>query len=162
VIIGISVETIKGILIRLKEEKYEEPTPHISEGDIGKLASSLKTPFQRPDISDPRKNFCNKSAWLFFLISQNHCFPNGNKRLAVTSLITLCTINDFELEISEVTLYAYSIAVTLLSKYRLIDTAVSEVCQLLEDNIVEKKSKLKPEQKQDLEIEFQKFLITRI
>lgn len=131
-LIGLTPDAIEGIISKLKQKKFEEPVASIEECDLAKLHSSLKTPFLRPDLNSKSQNFCEKAGLLFFLLTENHCFKNSNKRIAVAALVTLADVNGYKINISEVSLYALSMAVTMLAKYNLVDEAKYEITKMIE------------------------------
>jgi len=63
---------------------YDEPMPEFSTRFPGKLESCLAQPFQMFDGKDLYPGIADKAAILFYLITKNHPFENGNKRMAVT------------------------------------------------------------------------------
>ncbi|MBU4484002.1 type II toxin-antitoxin system death-on-curing family toxin [bacterium] len=91
--------------------EWDEPIPDFGTRFPGKLESCLKTPLQSfggkylyPKIED-------KSAILFYLLIKNHPFQNGNKRIAVTSLLTFLFINNRWLKIPQDDLYELAVLV---------------------------------------------------
>ncbi|HJP95976.1 MAG TPA: type II toxin-antitoxin system death-on-curing family toxin [Candidatus Saccharimonadales bacterium] len=61
-----------------------EPIPPFHTRHAGKLESCLAEPFQTFDGKFLHRTFAERAAKLFYLITKNHCFENGNKRMAVT------------------------------------------------------------------------------
>lgn len=61
-----------------------EPIPPFNTRYAGKLESSLVEPFQTFGGKFLHRTFAERAAVLFYLISKNHCFVNGNKRMAIT------------------------------------------------------------------------------
>lgn len=61
-----------------------EPIPPFHTRYAGKLESCLAEPFQTYDGKYLHWSFAERAAVLFYLITKNHCFENGNKRMAVT------------------------------------------------------------------------------
>ena len=90
---------------------WDEPIPAFETRFPGKLESCLKTPFATFGASDLYPTLSDKSAMLFYLMIKNHPFQNGNKRIAVTALITFLIINDKWLKISNKDLYDIALRV---------------------------------------------------
>lgn len=102
------VETIVHQMAK-KIMRRDKPIPDFGTRFPGKLESCLKTPFQ----SSGKKKFYpaleDKTAILFYLIIKNHPFQNGNKRIAVTSLLTFLRINKKWLKIPPDELYQLAV-----------------------------------------------------
>jgi len=88
-----------------------EPIPPFSTRSPGKLESSLLEPFQTFDGKFLHWRFVDRAAVLFYLITKNHCFENGNKRMAVTITMSFCFINKRWLDIPYKELYDIACAV---------------------------------------------------
>lgn len=161
-LIGITVTSIVGLIEKLQKAKFSEPIYGIDHCDHKKLESSLKTPFLRPQKASFIEDFIEKGALLFFLLIQNHCFENANKRIATATLITYAQNNNFNLGVSEISLYGLSMAITYLSKYGLKKEAVFEIENMLRENIV--KIPEQPTQEKELKrmyVEFEDFMLNR-
>lgn len=89
-----------------------EPIPPFSSRDSKKFDSCLNEPFVTFDNKYLHHTFIERAAVLFYLIAKNHCFENGNKRIAVTMTIVFFYINKRWLNIEPVELYkiAYEVA----------------------------------------------------
>ena len=66
---------------------YDEPIPDYNTRFPGILESCVATPFMKFNGKYLYKTFVQRSAVLFYLIIKNHPFQNGNKRIAVTTLL---------------------------------------------------------------------------
>jgi death-on-curing family protein len=82
-----------------------EPIPPFDTRYPGKLESCLAQPFQTFDGKFLYKTFVERAAILFYLVTKNHCFENGNKRMAVTLTALFCFINGRWLNVPPETLY---------------------------------------------------------
>lgn len=71
----------------------DEPMPAFNTRSPGKLESCLAQPFQTAGGKFLYYSFIARAALLFYLITKNHCFYNGNKRMAVTLTLTFCYKN---------------------------------------------------------------------
>lgn len=73
---------------------FNEPIPDFSTRYPNILESCLITPFQTFAGKQLYKGVLGKAAILFYLMIKNHPFQNGNKRLAMTTLLTFLFLND--------------------------------------------------------------------
>ena len=83
----------------------DEPIPPFHTREAGKLESCLKEPFQTFGGRNLHHTFADKAATLFYLITKNHCFENGNKRMAVTLTMVFCFINKRWINMSSEEMY---------------------------------------------------------
>lgn len=90
---------------------WNEPIPDFSTRYPGKLESCLALPFQKFARRNLYKGFINKAAILFYLMIKNHPFQNGNKRIAVTTLLLLFYKNKKWINVSNEMLYRFAILV---------------------------------------------------
>lgn len=65
------------------------------------LASSLARPEQRLNYDKPSPTFYELAASYGYGIARNHCFSDGNKRVALMSIYTFLGINNIELDAPE-------------------------------------------------------------
>lgn len=82
-----------------------EPIPPFNTANMDKLDSSLSAPFQTFNGRPLYRTLVERAAVLFYLITKNHCFSNGNKRMAVTLTVVLCLLNRKLLDIPPLELY---------------------------------------------------------
>lgn len=104
----LSIEEAEYIAHRLAKEMMDsinEPIPPFHTADNNKLESSLQAPFQTFEGKYLHRKFAERAAVQFYLVTKNHCFSNGNKRMAVTLTTVLCFINGKWLRISQKSLY---------------------------------------------------------
>ena len=83
----------------------EEPIPPFHTRHPGKLESCLSEPFQTFDGKPLHRTFIKRAAVMFYLITKNHCFSNGNKRMAVTLTMAFFYINKRWLNVPAMKLY---------------------------------------------------------
>lgn len=86
-------------------DSTSEPIPPFNMTDLNKLESSLKEPFQTFGGKHLHRTFAERAAVLFYLIAKNHCFSNGNKRMAVTLTAVFCFVNKRWINIPPFQLY---------------------------------------------------------
>jgi len=91
--------------------EWDEPIPDFGTRFPGILESCLKTPLQSFAGRYLYPTLEYKAAILFYLMIKNHPFQNGNKRIAVTSLLTFLFINDKWLRIQNDDLYDLAVLV---------------------------------------------------
>ena len=91
--------------------EWDEPIPDFGTRFHGKLESCLKTPLQSFGKKYLYPTLIDKAAILFYLMIKNHPFQNGNKRIAVTSLLTFLFINKKWLKIPQDDLYELAVLV---------------------------------------------------
>lgn len=91
--------------------EWDEPIPAFGTRFPGKLESCLKTPLQSFAGRYLYHTLEDKASILFYLMIKNHPFQNGNKRIAVTSLLTFLFINGKWLAIPKDDLYDLAVKV---------------------------------------------------
>lgn len=84
---------------------YDEPIPDYSTRDQSLLESALGSPQQTFDKKLLYSTLSKQAAILFYSLIKNHPFKNGNKRIAVISLLAFLSINNKWLNIEPVDLY---------------------------------------------------------
>lgn len=91
--------------------EWDEPIPSFGTRFPGKLESCLKTPLQSFGGRYLYHSLEDKASILFYLMIKNHPFQNGNKRIAVISLLTFLFINGKWLDMPEDDLYDLAVKV---------------------------------------------------
>lgn len=89
----ITVREVEEIIFELakKHFSFDEPIPAFGTRYPNILESCLETPFQTFEGKDLYPGLASKAGVLFYLMIKNHPFQNGNKRIAMTTLLyTLC------------------------------------------------------------------------
>lgn len=92
---NITIEEIKYTTHQLAVQtmSWDEPIPEFETRYPNILESCIATPFQRFNKKYLYKGLSGKAAILFYLLIKNHPFQNGNKRIAVTTLLVFLYIN---------------------------------------------------------------------
>jgi len=128
----LTIGEIQYLAHRLAKETmgWDEPIPDFSTRFPNILESCLATPFQKFAKQDPYPSLLNKAAVLFYLMIKNHPWQNGNKRIAVTTLLVFLYNNGRWLEISNQELYNFARLIAA-SPAKLKDSMVSAVNQFL-------------------------------
>jgi len=88
---------------------FNEPIPNFSSRFPNKLESCLAVPFQTFAKKNFYRGLVAKAAILFYLMIKNHPFQNGNKRIAVTTLLVFLYKNKKWLKIDNQELYNFSL-----------------------------------------------------
>jgi death-on-curing protein len=106
----IELEDVKNLAFDLAERlmQWDEPIPDFDSRYPNVLESCLQTPFQQFGGKDLYPSFESKAAMLFYLMVKNHPFSNGNKRLAVTTLLVFLELNGRWLEVTSNDLYVFA------------------------------------------------------
>ena len=88
---ALSLAEVQYIAFSLAREylTFDEPIPDFTTRYPDKLESCLAQPFQKFSKKYLYGGLKHKAAVLFYFMIKNHPFQNGNKRLAMTTLMTL-------------------------------------------------------------------------
>lgn len=107
----LTLEHVEELAHRLAQEimSWDEPIPDFGSRFPNILESCLATPFQTFSKKDLYRTLEEKAAILFYLLIKNHPFKNGNKRVAVTSLLVFLHFNGRWLETSPDELYRIAV-----------------------------------------------------
>jgi death-on-curing family protein len=110
----ITLADVEFVSFRLAKEfmEYDEPIPDFSTRFPNALESCLLTPFQSFDKKQLYKGLTAKASILFYLMVKNHPFQNGNKRIAVTTLLTFLHMNQKWLSVNNQELYNFTMWIT--------------------------------------------------
>lgn len=86
----------------------DEPIPSFTTRFANRLESCLSVPQQTYDKQELYPNFLDKAAILFYLMIKNHPFENGNKRIAVMTLLFFLYKNNKWLKLGDLILYQFA------------------------------------------------------
>ena len=114
--------------------EWNEPIPDFETRFPDKLESCIETPFQTFDRRSLYQGLIQKSAILFYLMVKNHPFQNGNKRIAVTTLIFFLVQNGKWLSISNQDIYEFACEVAE-SKPEEMANIIKAINLFIENNI---------------------------
>jgi death-on-curing family protein len=86
----ITLQEVEYLAFRLAKAHlaFDEPIPDFSTRFGHVLESCLLTPFQRFSGKSLYPTLVSRASILFYLMVKNHPFQNGNKRIAITTLLT--------------------------------------------------------------------------
>lgn len=91
---------------------YDEPIPDYSTRDKALLEASLAIPRQTFDKKLLYPDLLSQATALFYFLIKNHPFLNGNKRIAVMSLLIFLSLNEKWLNMSPRLLYEIAILIS--------------------------------------------------
>ncbi len=86
-----------------------EPIPGFSTRFPNILESCIMTPFQKFGGKDLYPSLVAKASILFYLMIKNHPFQNGNKRIAITTLLTFLYENGKWITVDTQGLYNFTV-----------------------------------------------------
>jgi len=112
-----------------------EPIPGFDTRFPGKLESCLMQPFQTFDKKALYSGLTRKVSVMFYLIIKNHPFQNGNKRIAITSVMVLLYKNKKWMKVDTQELYNFAVWVAE-SNAKLKDEVVAAIEKFFKSNIV--------------------------
>lgn len=108
--ITISITEVELIAYRLADKlmKFDEPIPDFGTRFPSILESCLTTPFQKFEGKFLYEGLVKKASVLFYLMIKNHPFKNGNKRIAMMSMLYLLHKNGKWIESDNQVLYNFA------------------------------------------------------
>lgn len=106
----ITIVEVEYLAHRLAKEKlpFDEPIPDFSTRFPNVLESCLATPFQKFSRKSLYPTLISKASILFYLMLKNHPFQNGNKRIAMTTLLVFLYMNKKWLKVDVTTMYNFA------------------------------------------------------
>ena len=107
----ITIADVEYLAFRLAKEHlaFDEPIPDFSTRFPNVLESCVITPFQRFSGKALYPTLVAKTAMLFYLMIKNHPFQNGNKRIAITTVLTFLFANGKWLKADAQALYNFTV-----------------------------------------------------
>lgn len=112
-----------------------EPMPDFSSHDTDKLQSSLKTIEQSFDGTDFYPELTDKAAALFYFMTKNHAFDNGNKRMAVSTVLFFLLKNGKWIYVDSHDLYEIAVKVASSNSANKSDI-IDQLKEFLDRNII--------------------------
>ena len=111
----ITIADVEYLAFRLAKEhlSFNEPIPDFSSRFPNVLESCVLTPFQRFSGKALYRTLVGKASILFYLMIKNHPFQNGNKRIAITTLLTFLHSNGKWLKADTQELYNFTVWVAM-------------------------------------------------
>lgn len=107
----ITVKEVEYVAFRLAQEmlSFNEPIPDFSTRFPNILESCLATPFQTFAGKSLYPTLISKVSMLFYLMIKNHPFQNGNKRIAMTTLLVFLYKNKKWIRVDTQELYNFTV-----------------------------------------------------
>ncbi|HXK40510.1 MAG TPA: type II toxin-antitoxin system death-on-curing family toxin [Candidatus Paceibacterota bacterium] len=132
----ISIIEVELIAYRLADKlmKFDEPIPDFGTRFPSILESCIATPFQEFGGKFLYEGLVKKAAVLFYLMIKNHPFKNGNKRIAMMSMLYLLHKNGKWIESDNQVLYNFAKWVAS-SDPSVRDATVSAIEKFLSDHL---------------------------
>lgn len=107
----LNIVDVEFIAFRLAREfmTFDEPIPDFTSRFPNILESCLLVPFQKFEKKFLYGGLIGKAAALFYLMIKNHPFQNGNKRIAITTLLVFLYKNKKWIKADNKELYNFAI-----------------------------------------------------
>ena len=103
----VAVESVAHALAQ-KLMEWGEPIPPFDTRYPERLESCLRTPFQKYDGKSLYRGLVGKGAILLYLMIKNHPFQNGNKRVAIMTLLYFLYRNARWIDVPNEELYRFA------------------------------------------------------
>lgn len=133
----ITLKEIEYTAFRLPKEilSFTEPIPDFSTRLPNVLESCLAVPLQSFSGKQFYPDLISKAGMLFYLMVKNHPFQNGNKRIAMTTLMVFLHKNKKWLRVDTQELYNFTLWITQ-SPPKLKEETVKAIQKFLKTYIV--------------------------
>jgi death-on-curing protein len=107
----ITLKEVEYIAFRLAREhlSLDEPIPDFCTRFPNILESCVVTPFQGFSGKPLYPSLVARASMLFYLMIKNHPFQNGNKRIAITTLLTFLHSNNKWLKVDTQEFYNFTV-----------------------------------------------------
>ncbi len=115
--------------------EWGEPIPEFETRYPNVLEACISMPFQTFDKRLLYKGLEGKAAVLFYGLIKNHPFQNGNKRIAVATLLVFLFRNQKWMEVDSAQLYSFAVWVAQ-SPAELRDEVLLAIIKFLRKKIV--------------------------
>lgn len=134
----ITVQEVEYLSFRLAREHltFDEPIPDFSTRFPNILESCLVTPFQKFSHKYLYPSLIGKASILFYLLIKNHPFQNGNKRIAITTLLIFLHNNNKWLRVDTQSFYDFTVWVAS-SKSEFKDEVIMCIEKFIQMNLVD-------------------------
>lgn len=134
----LTIGEVEYVAHRLAKEiiTWDEPIPEFRTRFPNALESCLAVPFQRFGGRRLYSSLIDKAAILLYLMIKNHPFQNGNKRIAVTTLMLFLMKNRKWIRVDNQELFNFAKWVAS-SNPRLKDATVNAIRRFLQLYIIE-------------------------
>lgn len=135
---SLKLEEVKEEIFILAKKlmSWDQPIPDFETRPLNILESCLAVPFQTFNKKDLYRGLIKKGAIFFYLMNKNHPFFNGNKRMAVASLLVFLQKNGKNIKVIPEEFYRFSLWVAE-SNPKLKNSVVIAIEEFLGKNIVD-------------------------
>lgn len=108
---AITIQEVELLAMELAQAtmRWDEPIPDFETRYPGVLESCLATAFQTYAKRELYPSLVDKAAMIFYQMIKNHPFLNGNKRIAVTTLLVFLRLNGKWLDATNDELYRFAV-----------------------------------------------------
>ena len=121
------------LAISLKE--FDQPIPPFSKRFPGRLESAVGSAFQTYGGKFLITTKMKRLSALFYYLCKGHCFPNGNKRIAMTTLLTLLFLDGQWLKIGIYDFYGFAERVAGTESVKKEDQ-IKEIQRFIKDHLI--------------------------
>ncbi len=134
----ITVADVEYLAFRLAKEhlSFNEPIPDFSTRFPNVLESCVVTPFQKFSGKALYPSLVAKASILFYLMIKNHPFQNGNKRIAITTLLVFLLGNGKWIKADTQELYNFTVWVAQ-SPAELNEQVVAAIQQFIRNHLTD-------------------------
>ena len=134
----ITIADVEYLAFRLAREhlSFDEPIPDFSTRFPNVLESCVVTPFQRFSGKALYPTLVDKASILFYLMIKNHPFQNGNKRIAITTLLAFLFGNGKWLKADTQEFYNFTVWVAQ-SPAGVNDQVVAAIQKFIRDHLAD-------------------------
>ena len=138
---NITIQDVELIAFTLARElmTYDESIPDYCTRFPGILESCLASPFQSFGGRSLYRGLIAKASTLFYLMLKNHPFQNGNKRIAITTLLVFLVINKKWLRVGMREFFDFSTRIAA-SDARARNEVESEIRAFIKSHLVNPRS----------------------
>ncbi len=119
---------------------WDEPIPDFGTRFPNILESCIEMPFVQFSRKDLYRGLIGKASIVFYLLIKNHPFQNGNKRIAVMSLLYFLSKNNKWLKMNKVDLYNFALGVAK-SKSTSREKVILQIQKTLKKHLIDFGSK---------------------
>jgi death on curing protein len=108
---SITIDEVRHLahILAAKMMEWDEPIPEFETRYPNVLEACISNPFQTFDGKLLYKGLDEKGAVLFYGLIKNHPFQNGNKRIALTTLLVFLHLNEKWMNVDPKQLYNFAV-----------------------------------------------------
>lgn len=134
---NLSIKTIEYITHEFAQKNMtgNEPIPDFYTRYPNILESCVVIPFQKFNKRDLYPGLTKKAAVLFYCLIKNHPFQNGNKRIAVTTLLIFLYLNNKWIQVDNKDLYNFAVWIAE-SPASLKQSVINAIESFIKKNII--------------------------